>query len=282
MMTPSNPSSSRSTPVRIGWLRVAGSPLSSSAGKARWAVITMSMPACDGGLERRRVDPLPLGRVWVMTGNATWLSVAVSPWPGKCLADGHHAAVLLVPVHLRRRRARRRATGSEENERVPMTGLSGLTLVSQTGAKFVVRPIARSSWPVMAAAVRASFALRPAPRAIDPGNWVAGRADPGDDALLLVDAQGERHPDLRAAGRARPSAGRCERPVICSGSLHAVGPREVDDTAEGVLLHHLGGGRDAVERHVPLRRPSSRRCRRPAGRRAGRPSRAGSSARASR
>ena len=26
-------------------------------------------------------------RVWVMTGNATWLSVAVSPWPGKCLAD---------------------------------------------------------------------------------------------------------------------------------------------------------------------------------------------------
>ena len=55
-----------------------------------------------------------------------------------------------------------------------MTGLSGLTLTSQTGAKLVLTPIASSSRPVIAAAVRASGALRPAPSAIDPGNWVAG------------------------------------------------------------------------------------------------------------
>jgi hypothetical protein len=66
------------------------------------------------------------------------------------------------------------SAGSDENERVPITGLSGLTLVSATGAKLVLTPIARSSSPVMAAAVRASSVLRPAPSAIEPGNWVAG------------------------------------------------------------------------------------------------------------
>ena len=55
-----------------------------------------------------------------------------------------------------------------------MTGLSGLTLVSATGAKLVLTPMACSSSPVMAAAVRASSVLRPAPSAIEPGNCVAG------------------------------------------------------------------------------------------------------------
>ncbi len=64
--------------------------------------------------------------------------------------------------------------GCEENERVPMTGFSGLTLTSASGAKSVLTPIALSSSPVIAAAVRASSVERPAPRAIEPGNWVAG------------------------------------------------------------------------------------------------------------
>lgn len=57
---------------------------------------------------------------------------------------------------------------------MPMTGLRALTFTSESGAKFVLTPMALSSWPVIAAAVRASSVLRPAPRAIEPGNWVAG------------------------------------------------------------------------------------------------------------
>ena len=98
-------------------------------------------------------------RVWVMIGKAPWLSVAVSPWPGKCLTRGD-ATVALVAGDLGGGQLRGEL-GREEKDRVPMTGLRGLTLTSQSGAKFVLTPIASSSRPVMAAAVRASGALRP-------------------------------------------------------------------------------------------------------------------------
>ena len=49
-----------------------------------------------------------------------------------------------------------------------------MTFTSESGAKLVLTPMALSSWPVIAAAVRASAADRLAPSAIDPGNCVAG------------------------------------------------------------------------------------------------------------
>ena len=70
----------------IGLLSVAGSPESSRAGKARCAVMIMSMPCAMAALNGGASSCSHCSRVCVMIGNATWLSVAVSPWPGKCLA----------------------------------------------------------------------------------------------------------------------------------------------------------------------------------------------------
>jgi len=55
-----------------------------------------------------------------------------------------------------------------------MTGLAGLTFTSESGALFMLMPIARSSCPVMAAACFASAVLRVAPSAMLPGKVVAG------------------------------------------------------------------------------------------------------------
>ncbi len=65
-------------------------------------------------------------------------------------------------------------SGFEENERTPITGFSGFTFTSATGAKFWLIPIARSSLPVTSAADFASLGSRAAPSAMLPGNWVAG------------------------------------------------------------------------------------------------------------
>ena len=50
------------------------------------AVMIASMPwrmsAWNGGRSIRRHS----SRVWLMIGIPVWLSVSVSPWPGKCLA----------------------------------------------------------------------------------------------------------------------------------------------------------------------------------------------------
>lgn len=71
----------------IGLLSVAGLPESSSAGNDRWAVMIMSICSLIAALKGGASMASHCSRVWVMIGNATWLSVAVSPWPGKCLAD---------------------------------------------------------------------------------------------------------------------------------------------------------------------------------------------------
>ena len=46
----------------------------------------MSMPLAIAALKGGASSCSHCSREWVITGKATWLSVAVSPWPGKCLA----------------------------------------------------------------------------------------------------------------------------------------------------------------------------------------------------
>jgi hypothetical protein len=62
----------------------------------------------------------------------------------------------------------------DPNDRTPMTGLAGLTFTSATGARSWLMPIAASSRPVIAPALRASATSRVAPSAMLPGNCVAG------------------------------------------------------------------------------------------------------------
>jgi hypothetical protein len=102
-----------------------------------------------------------------------WLSVAVSPWPGKCLAVDTIRPSRWYPFTWAATSSATSA-GSDEIERTPITGLSGFTLTSASGAKSVVMPTDFSSRPPIAPAVRANAAERVAPSAIPPGNWVAG------------------------------------------------------------------------------------------------------------
>ena len=83
---PLKPSSSRSTPVRILWLIVAGAPDGSTAGNTTWAVMIVSTPAAMSALKGGRSIDSNCASVWVTCGSPKWLSTPVSPWPGKCLA----------------------------------------------------------------------------------------------------------------------------------------------------------------------------------------------------
>ena len=85
VMTPLKPSSWRRMPVRIGLLSVAGSPEGSSAGTTRCPLMIMSAPALIAALNGGASVRSHCSLVCVITGMPVWLSVAVSPWPGKCL-----------------------------------------------------------------------------------------------------------------------------------------------------------------------------------------------------
>lgn len=73
-------------PVTIGRERVAGSPEGSSAGKTMCAVITASTPASTTARNGGSSSSSHRARVCRITGSPTWLSVSVSPCPGKCFA----------------------------------------------------------------------------------------------------------------------------------------------------------------------------------------------------
>ncbi len=130
--TPSKPRRSRSRPVRMGRERVAGSPLGSKAGKTMCAVMTESTPAAIAALNGGASSRSHSAFEWVMTGRSTWLSVPVSPWPGKCLT----VAATPAARNPRTCAATRPATACGElpKDRTPMTGLAGSTLTSASGA----------------------------------------------------------------------------------------------------------------------------------------------------
>lgn len=73
-------------PVTIGRERVAGSPEGSSAGKTMCAVITASTPASTTARNGGSSSSSHRARECRITGSPTWLSVSVSPCPGKCFA----------------------------------------------------------------------------------------------------------------------------------------------------------------------------------------------------
>ena len=85
--SPENPSSVRSSPVSIGRLSVAGSPsVGSSAGRRMWVDMTASIPAAITALNGTSSTASRRDRGCSITARSRWVSVAVSPWPGKCFA----------------------------------------------------------------------------------------------------------------------------------------------------------------------------------------------------
>ena len=106
------------------------------------------------------------------------------------------------------------SSGSEPNERTPITGLSGLVFTSATGAKSRLTPTCASSAPIAAATERVSSTSSTTPSARWPGVRAAGRRlEPRDVAALLVGR--DQDPGSRARPVA-PSAGRAGRDRGCS------------------------------------------------------------------
>ncbi len=70
----------------MGCESVAGVPVWSSAGTAMCPSITQSTPASTAARNGRSSTESSRARSPLMVASCRWLSTAVSPWPGKCLA----------------------------------------------------------------------------------------------------------------------------------------------------------------------------------------------------
>ena len=124
MTAPRKPSSPRSTSSIITFERVAGRPIGSSASAARWAVITRGQPASITARNGTRSVRSSSSRLSWTTGTTAWESSLVPPWPGKCLAHGTSPTFRHSSTYVFASSAAR--SGSVENARVAMMGLSGL------------------------------------------------------------------------------------------------------------------------------------------------------------
>ncbi len=161
---PSKPSSPRSRSTASGGDRVAGAPDGSIAGTATCASMTESTPASTARRKGGSSTASSRSRSTSIVGSETWLSIAVSPWPGKCLAVDS----MPPPRRPSMKAAPRRETssGSSPKERRLITGLAGLLLTSTTGAKAQWMPTARPSRAVTSPRKRAASAERVAPIAM--------------------------------------------------------------------------------------------------------------------
>ena len=183
-ITPRKPSRSRSSP-RIVALSVAGSS-GSSAGTTTCEVITAAVPASIAAANGTSSRAASVDMSTFSTGSARWLSTAVSPCPGKCLAHAATPADCSPRVHAATWTA---ASDAEDPKlRVPITGLSALEFTSATGPRSRVMPTRGEleadrppDRPGQREVVGRTERQRPEHRA------PVGHVQPGDVAALLVD-----------------------------------------------------------------------------------------------
>lgn len=142
--SPSKPSSPRSQSLRTVALNPARRS-DSAGGRALGAVIcptiTSGAPAAMPAAKGVHSPLRSAASVFSVTAASSWLSWAVSPWPGKCLRQASTPASPSPSTAARTQAAA--VCGSAENARLPMTGLSGLVFTSATGAKSSAKPKSR-------------------------------------------------------------------------------------------------------------------------------------------
>ncbi len=165
-IVPVNPSSSRSSPVSWARLSVAGT--SSTAGTTRWADMIARVPAAIAARNGASSTASSSSRVAETTGSPRCESTSVAPWPGKCFAQAATPPACRPVTNAAT--WRETSAGSEPNERTPITGLSGFTLMSATGARFSVMPAARSSSARARAICSVSATSSIVPSASGPGS----------------------------------------------------------------------------------------------------------------
>ena len=154
----------------LGGFGRAGAGVSSSAGIATWATMTDSAPALMPARNGTSSTDSRRGRSAPTIGSERCESIAVSPCPGKCLS------VARTPPAFRpftvASTYRETSAGSSPKLLTLMTGLSGFTLTSATGAKTCAMPIARASRAVASAPRSASAGSPAAAIAIAHGPYV--------------------------------------------------------------------------------------------------------------
>src|SRR6478735_5458192 len=206
--TPSKPSTSRSMP-RTSGLRVAGRS-GSIAGTTMCDVITAAVPASTAASKGTSSRAARVSGSTSMRGRSRWLSVAVSPWPGKCLAHAATPVDWSPRVHAATWAAT--CSGSTPKLRVPMTGLSGSLLTSASGARSRVTPTDASSWPTQRPTASVSSRSAAAPRAAAPSTGLGSRvcsrltSPPSSSTATTAPGLAARISALRAASAAGPSA----------------------------------------------------------------------------
>ena len=119
----------------------AGSPSAAKLGVSMWPTMTMGQPASMAARKGTSSQPSICSRVRVAQTAPVCESPAVSPWPGKCLAQGSVPVSSIAPTSDATMRATR--SGSLPNERSPITVLAGLVSTSATGAKSTSKPMSR-------------------------------------------------------------------------------------------------------------------------------------------
>ena len=166
-ITPSWPRRSRRTARTVG-LRVAGRS-GSSAVTTMWEVITETAPPSRAAANGTSSRAASTSASTSTTGSARWLSVAVSPCPGKCFTHAPTPARCTPRVQAATWAATSR--GSAPKLRVPITGLSGSEFTSATGARSSVIPSDASSAPTRApvSSVRARSSAAPSAAAPSTG-----------------------------------------------------------------------------------------------------------------
>ena len=164
-ISPRKPSCWRNRPVSSGRLTVAGTV--SYAGTTRWAVITARTPASMAARNGTRAPAASVAASSRIVGRPACESTVVFPCPGKCLAQ----AATPSPCRPSTKAATWAATraGRSPKARTPITGFSGSTLTSATGAKSRSIPASSRSRPIEAATWRVSARSSIWPRARLPG-----------------------------------------------------------------------------------------------------------------
>ena len=143
---------------------MAGTRVGSRAGAEMCPVITQSTPASTRLRKGSSSTAFKRSRAPSTVATSRWLSVAVSPCPGKCLAVVSRPPERAPTTKARAMRAT--SAGSSPYERMLITGLSGLLLTSATGAKAQWMPRARPSRAVTSPVKRAASSERVAPMAM--------------------------------------------------------------------------------------------------------------------
>lgn len=191
MMMPPKPSFSRRRPVMMRRDMVAGMCSGSICGKRMWVVITAGAPASMPAINGFSSRCISSSKLRSMQGRPRWESTGRIAMAGEMLERAVDAAVQQAAHHLAAvfgHTLRRIAVAAHADD-----GLSGLQLMSMTGARLKSTPQLRSSWAVSRPHIVGVAGVAGGGYRHGAGDVDLTFRQAGDNAALLVDGDEGRH-----------------------------------------------------------------------------------------